>query len=394
MTVDISGLAGLTINELHASLYLSTAPGDGLAISGGSYTVTPIANIGLALFDNGSLTLGQPSANEITAVNLFSVPAGEQPTDSAAGLVVGYTETLGSGETLPASGEQYAVVVAWNSDSVLLDQLSNGWIPGQAAAAGYESNTGYFVISNEDLSLYDGTANAFPQNGSLTLGSTAAFPTIENFPIIMPCFAKGSRILARGGEVAVETLRPGDSVWSVLHASWQEVVWVGRREVDCAAHPHPEKVWPIRVRAGAFGSATPARDLWLSPDHAVYVTAVLIPVKYLVNGKTITQVKQDRIDYCHVEIAQHGILLAEGLTVESYLDMDDRSNFINNDGALTLHPVFNVVDTIADRWAMLGCAPLVVTGPELEAAKARLTEVTTGQFAPAEHRVASISKVA
>jgi hypothetical protein len=74
--------------------------------------------------------------------------------------------------------------------------------------------------------------------------------------------------------------------------------------------------------------------------------------------------------------------------------MDDRSNFINNDGALTLHPVFNVVDTIADRWAMLGCAPLVVTGPELEAAKARLTEVTTGQFAPAEHRVASISKVA
>jgi len=33
----------------------------------------------------------------------------------------------------------------------------------------------------------------------------------------------------------------------------------------------------------------PARDLLLSPDHAVFIDGVLIPVRYLINGSTIVQ---------------------------------------------------------------------------------------------------------
>ena len=71
------------------------------------------------------------------------------------------------------------------------------------------------------------------------------------------------------------------------------VSWLDQRKPAVA----PETVWPVRVRAGAFGENTPARDLWLSPDHAVFVNDVLVPVKLLINGTSIAQVKRKRVRY-------------------------------------------------------------------------------------------------
>ena len=69
------------------------------------------------------------------------------------------------------------------------------------------------------------------------------------------------------------------------------VIWLGWRDVDCARHPEPEKVWPVRVQAGAFGENQPARALLISPDHAVCVDGVLVPIRNLVNGATIAQIR-------------------------------------------------------------------------------------------------------
>ncbi|MEJ0018702.1 MAG: Hint domain-containing protein [Acetobacteraceae bacterium] len=145
------------------------------------------------------------------------------------------------------------------------------------------------------------------------------------------------------------------------------VTWIGHRRVDCARHPAPRRVWPVRVAAHAFGAGRPERDLYLSPDHALYVDEVLIPVKYLVNGTTVAQVVRRSVRYYHVELPRHAILLAENLAAESYLDTGDRSGFANGGGAVALHPDF------ASRiWEAQGCAPLVVAGPKLAAARARL----------------------
>jgi hypothetical protein len=129
----------------------------------------------------------------------------------------------------------------------------------------------------------------------------------------------------------------------------------------------------VRISAGAFGPGRPCRDLWLSPDHAVYVADVLIPMKHLINGEaspsgltrgTIAQVPRDTVTYYHVELPAHGVLLAEGLPAESYLDTGDRTNFANGGGPIALHPDF------ASRvWEAEGCAPLVVTGPVLDATR-------------------------
>jgi hypothetical protein len=83
----------------------------------------------------------------------------------------------------------------------------------------------------------------------------------------------------------------------------------------------------VRVRAGAFAAGAPQRDLWLSPDHAVFVDDVLIPIRYLINGRTIAQERVDAVTYYHVELSDHEVILAEGLPCESYLDTGNRAAF-------------------------------------------------------------------
>ncbi len=186
---------------------------------------------------------------------------------------------------------------------------------------------------------------------------------------VVQCFAAGTLIETASGPVAVEALCEGDLVVTAEDGRLEPVVWVGRRAVNCAAHPQPEQVWPVRVRKGAFGPQRPVRNLFLSPDHAVFVNDVLVPVKYLVNGTSIAQVQRPSVVYYHVELPQHDLLLAEGLAVESYLDVGDRSNFENGGGAVALFPNFTSL-----KWETEGCAPLVVCGAELEAARRIVNE--------------------
>ena len=163
----------------------------------------------------------------------------------------------------------------------------------------------------------------------------------------------------------MEELRVGDLVQTVLGAGPAPVIWIGRRDVDCAGHPKPRKVWPVRVAAGAFGPGRPHGDLFLSPDHAVYVGDVLIPIYRLINGSTIVQVPADRVTYYHIELPHHDVVLAQGLPAESFLDLKDGSNYANRPGPVRLYPDFT-----ARMWEAFGCARLIVTGPELEAARA------------------------
>ena len=194
----------------------------------------------------------------------------------------------------------------------------------------------------------------------------------------MPCFAAGTRIATARDNVAVEALVVGDEVLTVGGVSLP-IIWIGHRRVDCSRHPAPRRVWPVRISAEAFGDGMPCRDLWLSPDHAVFVDHVLIPVKHLINGDSVVQVPMDRITYYHVELAQHAVLLAEGLPAESYLDTGDRANFTNGGRSIALYP--DLATRIRDA---ASCAPLVVTGKRLEAARAKIRSPNHHQHAASD----------
>jgi hypothetical protein len=259
---------------------------------------------------------------------------------------------------------------------------------GQLLIGDFDGTIGGFKTGDQirvDIGLASAADGTLSQNGALvsvidiangdTLGtltfvsSAQATAAIADDAItLVPCFAAGTRISTARGEVAVEAIGVGERVRVLLGGGTNglaEVIWVGRREVDCARHPQPRKVWPVRVAAGAFGEGMPHSELWLSPDHAVYVKGVLIPVRCLVNGSTIAQVPVDRVVYHHVELEQHDVLLAEGLPAESFLDMRDGTNYANRPGPVRLYPDYSV-----RMWEAFGCARLVVTGLELDAARA------------------------
>jgi hypothetical protein len=186
------------------------------------------------------------------------------------------------------------------------------------------------------------------------------------------CFVSGTRILTTNGERAIESVEIGDLVVTASGAV-RPIVWVGRRDMACAADQAP-----VRVRAGAFGHGLPARDLLLSPGHPVLVGAdadseggALVPVMCLINGTTITRTQANSVTYWHVELDAHDILLAEGLPAESYIDLGTRAWFGGADGQL--------LDPDIAMPGMKGrCRPVAVDGPLVVTERARLDAVFAG----------------
>jgi hypothetical protein len=151
------------------------------------------------------------------------------------------------------------------------------------------------------------------------------------------CFAEGTRIVTPSGEDAVENLRAGDMVLAMRdgQAGFEPLRWVGFMDVAVPRNATmAAKTAPILIKAGAIAPGMPARDLRVSPDHAMEVDGHLIPAKHLVNGESIIQeIWCKRVRYFHLELEAHGLLLSEGTWSESYLDDGNRHAF--NNAAMT-----------------------------------------------------------
>ena len=208
---------------------------------------------------------------------------------------------------------------------------------------------------------------SFAANDGQATGTAAALDTVS------VCFVTGTRIRTARGDIAVENLAIGDLAVTSSGAH-RPIRWIGSRRIDARRHARPNDVMPVRITAHAFASNHPASDLFVSPGHSICVDVlgeVLIPAMALVNNATIARVEVDAVEYWHVELDGHDILLAEGLPAESYLDMGNRPFFIESDIVAFGDVSPDLVDPAARTHADF-CRPFHGDGPLVEAVRARL----------------------
>jgi hypothetical protein len=144
------------------------------------------------------------------------------------------------------------------------------------------------------------------------------------------CFLIGTRILTPRGEVPVEEMTIGALV-ETLNGPLP-VKWIGRHRFrKVASSSWHSSVAPIRVAPFALDDQYPNRDLYLSPWHSLLFDGVLIPVKHLVNDRSVVQAKMDDrevIEYFQIELETHGVVFAEGAPAETLLTTN-REGFAN-----------------------------------------------------------------
>jgi hypothetical protein len=188
------------------------------------------------------------------------------------------------------------------------------------------------------------------------------------------CYCRGTLITTVRGDVPVEDIAIGDLVVTASGAA-RPVRWVGRRSYGgrfLAGQPH---ILPVRIAAGSLGGGLPRRDLLVSPCHAMLLDGVLVPAGCLVNATSIRVERGlDRVDYVHIELETHDVILAEGAPSETFVDDDSRGVFHNAAEHARLYPDHAVQPA-------LYCAPRQEDGFAVQAIRDRLNAPATTQAA-------------
>lgn len=159
------------------------------------------------------------------------------------------------------------------------------------------------------------------------------------------CFLKGTRIGTPGGDIPIEELRAGDWVFSIPYARWQRgrrhpalarVAWVGRMHVPAGQLANGLAAnRPVRFRRGAFDGVTPHWDLLVTGNHQVAAAGTLVPAGNLVDGEAVAwQETSAATDLYHLELDAFGLVIANGVPCESFLDVGNRAVFDNAGEAL------------------------------------------------------------
>ncbi len=200
-----------------------------------------------------------------------------------------------------------------------------------------------------------------PESGTVELldenGNVARRVTYSEIEQIIICFTPGTRIATQTGEVAVESLKPGDRVFTRDNGI-QPVRWVGRRDLSAGDMKANPDFHPVLIRKGALGKGLPERDMVVSPQHRMLVTSdlaevmfqereVLLAAKHLTGLDGVDQVAANAVSYLHLMFDQHEVVLADGAWSESFQPGDRSLKGIGQEQRDEVLSLFPDLETLA-----------------------------------------------
>ncbi len=336
-----------------------------MVLSGGSQTIsaggvavqTTVSSGGVQTVISGGVTTNATVAGKLVLSGATATATGTLSLQSGAVISAATIFNSGAGVQAVISGFTSAntidITAITSSGATLTSSVVSG-------------NTMVTVTSggSSDSFTFAGTYTS----GFFNLGSDlAGHATIANGT---PCYCPGTLIETASGETPVEQLAIGDHVRTAA-GKLRPIRWIGRRAYAgqfAAGKPH---VLPVRIAAGALGDGLPRRDLVVSPLHAMFIDDVLIPAAALVNGASIVQLQSvERVEYIHIELDSHDVILAEGAPSETFVDDDSRGMFHNAADYAVRYPD-------AARTPARYCAPRLEDGPALEDIRQRIAKRST-----------------
>lgn len=203
-------------------------------------------------------------------------------------------------------------------------------------------------------------------NGSSILVQNATIAAVQA-RVQVACLLRGTAVATPDGEMPVEGLAIGDRV-TTLGGEPKRIKWIGRRAYGAGFVRGNMKVVPVLIAAGALGPSSPSRDLYVSPDHAVYVDGGLVAAERLVNGGSIRRAHEiEAVEYFHIEFETPEVIFTNGAPTESYVDHGNRRMFQNYQEFLDLYG-----EPLADGSVRERRFPLLTEGTEIEALRGRL----------------------
>ena len=283
---------------------------------------------------------------------------------------IGIGGTVSGDGTIDFTGSGGAVldIDTAQTVSLTLDGLTNG---DRIALSGADLNgtlsfdqaSGVLTYADGDLGTY---TFAIQPGADISFNAVAsvANPGL-GIDLLVACYVAGTGIRTPSGDVAVEQLAIGDLVTTVS-GEQRRIKWIGQRSYAGRFLLSSLRMQPIMFRAGSLADNVPMRDLLVSPKHAMFLDGVLVPAEVLVNGVSVVRcTDREQVDYYHVELDTHDVLLAEGAPSESFIDDGSRGIFRNAAEFERLYP--GVEASIPDY-----CAPRIEDGELVEAIRRRI----------------------
>jgi hypothetical protein len=111
------------------------------------------------------------------------------------------------------------------------------------------------------------------------------------------------------------------------------IKWIDKRSLRRHGNTlWPRQIAPVRIARSALAPDIPHTDLYVSPDHCLFLVGLLITAASLINERTIYRCPRydaECLEYFHIELAEHDVVFAEGVPAETLLAPEHNRVFDN-----------------------------------------------------------------